>query len=87
MLQLWNNGPYLWHFSLQLTEEDFRIYLDVVNNFRQKHINRKSDYCRNIKISTLLDNLQLILCYKELNELNDLMSTALLILETERLIN
>lgn len=75
------------NFSLQVSEEDFRIYLDVINTFRQKHVNRKSDYCRNIKISTLLENLQLVFSYKELNELNDLMSTALLILDSERLMS
>lgn len=75
------------NFSLQLTEDDYRLYFDFINSYCRSYANCKRKNCRNIKINTLLDNLQLIVCFKELQQLQEIMSTSLLILDAESLIN
>ncbi len=74
------------NFSMQLQEDDFRIYVDFINNFCKTHARKRDLYCRNIKINTLIDNLQLMLCYQELMQLKEMMYEAMLVYETEQLI-
>lgn len=74
------------NFSMQMSEEDFLMLLDFINNQYQRYANRASNFCRDIKINTRIDNLQLLVCYQELGQLQEMMSEAVLILEVEELL-
>lgn len=74
------------NFSMQLQEDDFRIYIEFINNFCKIHARERDHFCRSIKINTLIDNLQLILSYRELMQLREMMFEAILVYETEQLL-
>ncbi|MEM1123461.1 MAG: DUF6686 family protein [Bacteroidota bacterium] len=74
------------NFSLQMSEEDFCMFLAFINSLCKKYVNRGKNLCRDIKITTKVDNLQLVVCYKELRQLQEMMAEAVLILEAEQLI-
>lgn len=75
------------NFSMQLNDEDFIIFHSFIRNYSQRYANIKEDLCRDIKITTQLDNLQLIVCYRELIQLREMLADAALIMEAEELLN
>lgn len=74
------------NFSMQLQEDDFRIYMDFIQNFCKIYARKRDLFRRSITINTMIDNLQLVLCYQELMQLKEMMFEAMLVYEAEQLI-
>lgn len=72
---------------MQLNDEDFEDIRNLIDRYCERYQNRKNHQCRDIWIHSKMENLRFVFSYKELTEFQNLLHTAQLLLEVERLVD
>ncbi len=71
------------NLSLSQYEGELRSFCQLVQRYKRTWRKRTASNVKEIRIDTPMPNFQLLFCYQELLELNDLLTRAVLILDAQ----